>query len=167
MRWDSPPEGGGGAVELEVAEADFAEEGEALGDFGQDVAGDDVAGAGEGEVLRDSVAVLTGWAVRAPRLRPWMSDVAGFLVEAAALTGGAGDGFADVVGGAAALFFDEFGFEDGVGVGGIEGEFAAVFRHGAVAAAGGAGTVGAVEGEEAGIEVVEGAGAAGAGAVGV
>ena len=44
-------EGVAGAVELEVAEADFLEEGEALADLGQDVAGDEcVAVAGEVEV---------------------------------------------------------------------------------------------------------------------
>ena len=45
-------EGVAGAVEVEVAEADFLEETEALGDLGQDVAGDEfLAGGGEFEFL--------------------------------------------------------------------------------------------------------------------
>lgn len=47
-----------GAIELEVAKADFAEEGEALADFGKDVAGDKggaFVGEGNGEKVLGGV----------------------------------------------------------------------------------------------------------------
>ena len=136
-------------------------------DFGEDVAGNDFRGAGEGEGFQGAGGIADRLGGEVAKAEAMDVNVAGFFVKSAAVAGGAGDGFADIIGGAAALFFDQFGFEDGIGVGGIEVEIPAVFRDGALAATGGAGPVGAVEGKEAGIEVIEGTGAAGAGAVGV
>jgi hypothetical protein len=53
-------EGGGGAIELEVAEADVIEEFETLDDFGDDVAGDEMVASFEFENLNEDEAVFYG-----------------------------------------------------------------------------------------------------------
>ena len=53
-------EGGGGAIELEVAEADVIEEFETLDDFGDDVAGDEMVAPFEFENLNEYEAVFYG-----------------------------------------------------------------------------------------------------------
>ena len=87
-------EGGGGAVELQVAEADFLHELQPLADLGQDIAGDGGLGAGELEVFEMLVGIADGKG--GDGIDGLVGDAhgEGDLVEAGTVADRAGDGFA-------------------------------------------------------------------------